>query len=239
MKRLAVLLVIGLAFGMALAGTAVKSKYPAYAAIFTNVSQVDFFTGSTAGGSAIGAFSPSLAGYYPATVSGITDCLSALSSSLPSSYTIGGSSGTPPSLTCNFYPNAVTKSGFTVSGWTSLTTKPAASQPDDGELLVITNSPTSFKVSASVSGTVAGGMTLYAVPGYLATDGSFYKPDQNTTVAGKVVSSFSVDQSYAFSTQFSFAKIIPITFYAQNNPLTTSPQSTQQTATITWNGAVP
>ncbi len=241
MKRLAVFVAIGLVFSLVLAGnsTAVQSKYPAFAAVFTNVSQIDFFTGTTGGSSAIGA--ASLPNYYPATNTGFTNCVNTQLASLASSgntYTINGTGGTPPAIKCDFYPNAVTKSGFSVGGWTSLTTKQPAAQPDDGELLVITNSGT-FTVSASISGTVAGGMTLYAIPGYLATDNNFYKPDQSTSVTGSALSAISLDQTYAFSTQYGFAKIIPIVFYAETNPLTSTATSTLQSATITWNGVAP
>ena len=240
MKRLVVFLIAGLVFGAAFA-TQVKSKYPAFAAVYTNVSSVEFFTASTAGGSAIGA--ASLTGYQPATASGLTTCVNGLLSTLGSSsntYNINSGTTSPaPAVTCKFYPNAVTKSGFSVGGWSTLTTKPAATQPDDGELLVITNSPSSFTVTASISSTVAGGLTIKVIPGYLATDKNFYKPDQSTAVGPVAVGSLSVNQTYAFSTQYTFAKIIPITFFAESNPLTSSPQTTQQTATITWNGAAP
>ncbi|WP_456411277.1 hypothetical protein, partial [Oceanithermus sp.] len=76
-------------------------------------------------------------------------CLDA-ATSLPATYTVGGSASSP-NLTCNFAPNAVTKDqGFSVSGYAN-----ASSTADtDGELLIITNA-TNFATGVITSGSIS------------------------------------------------------------------------------------
>ena len=236
MKRLFLVLGIMVFAGLGLAGksTVFNYKFPAYAAVFTNVDTVEFFTGNTNG--VAGTLSDNTA-YYEASQDGVVACIDANASSLPISYTINGS-GSSDSLTCKFYPNDVVNSGFSVKGYTGLS--PAAtSDPDatDGELLVITNSST-FTVSSSVtSGSAPTDVAIKVFPGYQAdSDKAVY--GKGGSVAAQDVASFSADQTLAFDTDYGFAKVIPLVFFAEVDVLNTS-AITSQTFTVTWNGSAP
>ncbi len=238
MKRLFLILGIMAFAGAALAASSgFNFAYPYYAAVFTNVDSVDFFT--SASGSA-GTLSDN-SNYYEASAAGIAACLEDKAGSLPTSYQINGSGGSAPTITCDFYPNAVANnSSFRVGGYTSLS--PAASSDEDatdGELLVITNSST-FSVSASSTDSIPTGITPKVFAGYQASDKAVYKSGGNSASA-KNLAGFSANQSEAFNTEYSFAKIIPLVFYAEVDVFSTAYQdpSSPVTYTVTWNASAP
>ena len=208
-------------------------KFPTYIAVFTNVTDVYFFetydssTTTTEGALVAGGVS----GYYSSTATGIVECLENSTSSLPNTYEINGND-TNKSLYCNFAPNNVSKSGFSVTGYSS-----AATPPTDGELLIITNSG-SYKVWGSSSDSLTSA-TIYAIPGYVTSSGTVQKANTSTSdmaLPGNSTSAY-FSQSDAYATQYSFAKIIPLLFYASVDVLNTSEITTAETMTITWEGS--
>ncbi len=237
MKRLFLVLGIVTVAGLSFAArsTDFETQFPAYAAVFTNVTTVEFFTNTTGPAGTLSDASS----YYEASADGIANCIETNLTSLPTAYEINGSGGSD-TLACNFYPNAVSNSGFSVTGYTGLSPA-ASSDPDatDGELLVITNSST-FTVSGSVtSGTAPTYMTIKVFPGYQASDKNVYKKGGGPATA-QAVTSFSADQTLAFDTNYSFAKVIPLVFFAEvSDVLSTNAQSTLNTFTVTWEGSAP
>jgi len=239
MKRLFLvlgLMTVGAVF--AARSTDFNFGFPYYAAVFTNVQTVEFFTNSS--GNA-GTLSDN-GNYYEASASGLVSCLEDKASSLPNSYQINGSGGATPSIVCDFYPNSVASdSSFSVSGYTGLS--PAAASDDDatdGELLVITNS-SSFSVSTSVSGSVPTGMTLKLFAGYQAgSDKNVYKKGGSLATASSL-NDFAPDATVAFDTEYSFAKVIPLIFFTSVDVLNTAyiDPGTPTTVTVTWNGSAP
>ncbi len=202
--------------------------FPAYAAIYTNVTQVDFFNATTGTEGAL--VQNAISGYYHSTKDGVVACLDDSSSSLPTDYTVGGSAASA-SLSCNFAPNAVTKDrGFTVSGYSN-----AASVDTDGELLIITNS-SSFTVSETVSGSVSDA-TIYAIADYVkGANGTYALAKDNP---GNDVTSASFSDGDAYDTQYSNAKVIPLLFYASVDVLNAAQVSSAQTMTVTWTVSAP
>ena len=208
--------------------------FPAYAAIYTNVTQVDFFNATTGTEGAL--VQNAISGYYHSTKDGVVACLDAAaanssagdsSSPLPTDYTVGGSAASA-SLSCNFAPNAVTKDqGFTVSGYSN-----AASVDTDGELLIITNS-SSFTVSEEVSGSVSDA-TIFAIADYVNDTPALEKGN-----SGKDVTSASFNNGDAYATQYSNAKVIPLLFYASVDVLNAAQVSSAQTMTVTWTVSAP
>ena len=200
--------------------------FPAYAAIYTNVTQVDFFNTTTGTEGAL--IANSISGYYDSTKNGVVACLDA-SSSLPTDYTVGGNA-TSASLYCNFAPNAVTKDqGFTVSGYSN-----ASNTADtDGELLIITNSST-FSVGVTVSNNNITNATVYAIPDYIDAT-----PAIANNKSGQDVTAISFSNNDAYSTQYSNAKVIPLLFYASVDVLNAAQVSSAQSMTVTWTVSAP
>ena len=241
MKRLFLVLGILTLAGLSFASkkTVFNYKFPAFAAVFTNVDTVEFFTGSGTAGTLFDN-----GGYYEASKTGVVECIednadaSNSNWNLPTAYQLSGSSS--DSLKCDFYPNNVgTNSSFSVTGYTGL--NPGASSDSDatdGELLVITNSST-FSVTSSVtSGNAPTAMTIKAFPGYKASDHKIYGKN-GSTVTAQDVTSFSASEAHAFDTNYSFAKVIPLVFFAEVDVLNTSEISTAESFTITWEGSAP
>jgi len=199
--------------------------FPAYAAIYTNVTQVDFFNATTGTEGAL--IQNGISGYYHSTADGVVACLDASTSSLPTDYTVNGTASSA-SLSCNFAPNAVTKDqGFSVSGYPS-----ASSTADtDGELLVITNSST-FTVDVDVTGTADA--TIYAIPDYINDT-----PAIANGYSGQDVTGASFTQDYAYSTQYSNAKVIPLLFYASVDVFNAAQVSSAESVTVTWQVSAP
>ncbi|XOB98743.1 hypothetical protein ACMC9I_01220 [Deinococcota bacterium DY0809b] len=197
--------------------------FPQFAAIYTNVTQVDFFNSTS---STVGALSAnSVSGYYPGTKAGVVSCLDA-ATTLPAAYTVGGSGGSS-NLTCDFAPNAVTKDqGFSVSGYTD-----ASSTADtDGELLIITNA-SNFTTGVTTSGSISSA-TVYVIPGYVNNTPAVVEGTNGSGVQNVTVAAFN--QNDAYDTQYTFAKVIPLLFYASVDILNTSEITTAESVTVTW-----
>jgi len=202
--------------------TAFNFYFPQYAAIYTNVTQVDFFNPTNG---TKGALSDNnVSGYYASSADGIVDCIDA-ATSLPSSYIVGGS-GSSANLSCAFAPNAVTKDqGFSVSGYSN-----ASSTADtDGELLIITNAG-HYVTGVSVTGNISDA-TINVIPGYV--DNSANVQDKNGTGAQNVTSA-SFTENDAYNTDYTFAKVIPLLFYASVNVLNTPEITSAESMTVTW-----
>ena len=198
--------------------------FPQYAAIYTNVTQVNFFDSATGTEGALKA----VGGYYASTKTALLQCMDD-SANLPDNYTINGSS-TTANLYCSFVPNAITKDqGFSVSGYQG------AADPDtDGELLIITNA-SNFATNVSVSGSITDA-SIEVIPGYVKSDGSVAGAGDTTA---QDVSSAGFVQSQAYDTQYASAKVIPLLFYAQVDVLNVSEITTAETMTVTWGMASP
>ncbi|WP_456475904.1 hypothetical protein [Oceanithermus sp.] len=199
--------------------------FPTYAAIYTNVTQVDFFNSSTGTQGAL--VQNGISGYYPSTENGVIACLDA-ATTLPNSYTIGGTAASA-SLSCNFAPNAVTKDqGFSVSGYTNAST----TADTDGELLIITNSST-FGVGVEVSGSISDA-TIFAIPDYIDAT-----PAIANDKSGQDVTAISFSDTDAYATQYSNAKVIPLLFYASVDVFNATALSTADDITVTWTVSAP
>ncbi len=206
--------------------------FPYYAAIYTNVTQVDFFNTNPGTGVYEGALKAnSISGYYESTETGVVSCLNDSSSSLPTDYTVGGNA-TSASLSCNFAPNAVTKDqGFSVSGYSNA----SATADTDGELLIITNAST-FSVNVTVNNNSidANVATVYAIPDYINDT-----PAIANNKSGQDVTAISFSNNDAYSTQYSNAKVIPLLFYASVDVLNAAQLDTAQSMTVTWTVSAP
>lgn len=209
---------------MAGKGTAFNFYFPAYVAIYTNVTQVDFFSTTGTEGA---LYQNEVSGYYEGTSAGVLSCIDDnLSTFTGNDLDVSGSTSSSASITCNFAPNAVTSdNSFSVTGYDN-----AGDPPTDGELLIITNSST-FNVSADVdSNTIASGETIYAIPAYADSNGDL----QGSTTTGDDVTDISFSNADALATQYSNAKVIPLLFYASVDILNTDPIATAESISITW-----
>jgi len=210
---------------MAGKGTAFNFYFPAYVAIYTNVTQVDFFNSTSGTEGAL--YQNEVSGYYEGTSAGVLSCIDDnLSTFTGTDLDVSGSTSSSASITCNFAPNAVTSdSSFSVTGYAN-----AGNPPTDGELLIITNSST-FNVSADVDSTsITSGETIYAIPAYADNSNSL----QGSTTTGDDVNSISFSDADALATQYSNAKVIPLLFYASVDVLNTSEITTAESISITW-----
>jgi len=229
MKRAIKLLVLAGALlsvgALAQKNTAYNFYFPAYAAIYTNVDQVDFFNTTTGTEGAL--YQDQISGYYEGTAAGVVKCLDDNVSTF-SSLDVSGTSSTA-SLSCKFAPNAVTKNTtFSVTGYSS-----TATAPTDGELLIITNSST-FNVGVTVVSNALSSATVYAIPAYADANGG-------NLVGGTAadVTSISLDENSALSTQYANAYVIPLLFYAEADVLAVSQLTTAESATVTWTASAP
>ena len=219
------LLSIG-AFAQFKKGTEFNFYFPYYAAIYTNVTQVDFFNTSTSTGTEGALYQNGISGYYEGTQSGVVACLNA-ASNLPTSYTVNGSGGSN-TLSCKFAPSYITKDvGFKVNGYNN-----ASKFDTDGELLIITNAST-FNVSVSTSGSI-NSATVNVIPDYIDTT-----PAIANGKSAQAVSSAQFVNKDAYSTQYRFAKVIPLLFYAEADVLGVSQITTAESMTVTWQVSAP
>ena len=208
---------------MAAKDTTYNFYFPAYAAIYTNVTQVDFFNSSTGTEGAL--YQNHVSGYYEGTSAGVLDCIDDnLSTFTGSDLDVSASTSSSTNLTCNFAPNAVTSdNSFSVTGYSN-----AGNPPTDGELLIITNSST-FDVSVNVSSNSLQHAEIYAIPAYV---------DSNKALQGGTaddVTNISFDENDALSTQYTNAKVIPLLFYASVDVLSTDAiTTTPETVVVTW-----
>ncbi len=242
MKRL--FLVLG--FSAAALGTAMAQfniNYPTYAYAFTNAQEVDFFVASPTTTGSPGALG-NLTGYYSATPTGLQNCINTAISAL--SLTASGTQPTTSAATtgCKFAPNNVATSGFSVD-YTGINGFSAT----DASILVITNSNT-WTVSASLSAAPTGG-DLYIMPGYVNTSSAIVSNGgakklstasvpvsdapgtSNGTTTGTAAG--STDALY---TQYANAYVIPVMFYLQYDPFS-STGSASDTPNLTFSVAAP
>jgi len=204
--------------------TVINLNFPRYVVVYTNVTSVSFFSSTTA--AATGALAGQTIGgttYYTT----VDQCLNALNQAggLPSAYSVNATTTQTASATCDFAPNDVVKdSGFSVSGYAN-----AATNDTDGELLIISNDPAAtFAVSATPSGTLSA--PVYVVPGYVNTSGQISQ--NSTTTPQDVTTGATFTQADAYTTDYSFARVIPLLFYAQIDPLSTG--QLNESVTLTW-----
>ncbi len=237
-------------------------NFPKFAAVFTNVTDVYFFGGSYSQ-TALGPDQDTnkrtvnSVDYYAATGNGLAKCIDDnLNLTSSTAVTVQNSAGTDTfsSITCYFAPNQVTKSGFTVSGYSS-----PASPPTDGELLIITNTSndsdstdTDFVVWPSLGSTTSVPFgTLQAYPGYVKSDNTLSAFDEDgsssTTHDANWVdlpgsfsgSSPAFTNNVAFYTNYSLARVIPLIFRLKVDDVLSLSASSQADVTIVWNAAAP
>ncbi|WP_457637336.1 hypothetical protein [Oceanithermus sp.] len=221
-----------LSVGALAQSTGYNFYFPAYAAIYTNVDQVDFFNSTVGTEGAL--YQNSVSGYYEGTAAGVLKCIDDnLSTFTGSSLDVSGSTSSTASITCNFAPDAVTKNTtFSVTGYSN-----AGSPPTDGELLIITNSST-FNVGVTVNSNGITDATIYAMAGYVDTTPSVQTNNSNGLVTSDVTN-VAFTQDDAFDTQYTNAKVIPLVFYASVDVLSVGQITTAQSADVTWTASAP
>jgi len=259
MKRL--LLVLGLAatagFSLAQRQTTFNFQFPYFAAVYTNVTQVDFFTDDYNGSAALGPSSTDYYSngtfktndgtntYYVADQKGLVACLDD-NLTLPSQVQVqntAGNNSLSTSISCDFVPNKVVDGqGFSVTGYTNIDANARTDNPTDGELLIITNvDPNStnntFGVNATVSGTVPNG-TLYVSPGFVLSDFTLKAKTNSSWKSLNNSTSSLFTKSDAYSTNYAKAFVIPLTFKYTIDDVLSASANTNAQVTVTWEGYV-
>ncbi len=187
--------------------------YPSYAYIYTNTNTVTFdLTDDTTDGTAT-----VLSLYDAASLSNLKSCIDNLVGSL-SSVT---ANGTPSSEigTCTFAPSGVTRSGYTVD-WSNL------SDDADGSLLIVNNTGAyDISVSATSLPTGASFMVAPKLAGAVA--------DTTDFVTISTTSTFLVDETSGYDTQYNGVYVVPLSFAASIVPSTAPTSLTSYTVTYT------
>ena len=228
MKRRLRLLAFGavlVAMGaMAQGSTNFNFNFPQYAFVYTNLSTVDFdFTASGAGANPGAAQAPN----GVATQPNLEACIDGILSTAVASgtFTVQATAGTGAfSGSCTFAPTNVTRSGFTVSGYTT---------PPDGSLLVVTNMNTwAAKASLDAANTFAtSGLTLQV------HDGTDFQ-DVTTTAVNVGVKNGSA-LTNAYYTQYVNAYVVPLVYQlVLADPIGISP-TTGDSATVIYTVGAP
>ncbi len=248
MKRLLLVLATLLVTAALAAGhnsTKFTFGFPTFAAVFTNIDNVEFFTGNNGTAGKLSGKAVANTNYYAATEGGITQCIDEFlnNQSTPISFDISQTGNSKLSgATCYFAPNSVTKNNlFKVTGY-------GQNAGPDGELLVITNANTFNIGSQLTGGSVPNSGTLEVYPGYLSgaqlqsnnsNSANWKDLSMNHASSGNNVNPIFT-KSDAYNTQYSNAYVIPLLFRYSLDVLSASTinSNNQIQVTVTWDAAV-